>query len=48
MARNDESILNLLVECPWWVRQYGLLWTWDGTVPSVYFPKGKIKGKTVF
>jgi hypothetical protein len=19
MARKDESILNLLVECPWWV-----------------------------
>lgn len=28
--------------------QYGLLWTWGGTVPSVYLPKGKIKGKTLF
>jgi hypothetical protein len=28
--------------------QYGLLWIWGGTVPSVYLPKGKIKGKTLF
>jgi len=29
-------------------KQYGLLWIWGGTVPSVYLPKGKIKGKTLF
>jgi len=28
--------------------QYGLLWIWSGTVPSVYLPKGKIKSKTLF
>ncbi len=28
--------------------QYGLLWIWGGTLPSVYLPKEKIKGKTLF
>jgi hypothetical protein len=28
--------------------RYGLLWTWGGTVPSVYLPRGKIKDKTFF
>jgi hypothetical protein len=28
--------------------QYDLLWIWGGTVPSVYLPKEKIKGKTLF
>ncbi len=29
-------------------KQYGLLWIWGGTVPSVYLPKGGIKPKTLF
>jgi hypothetical protein len=29
-------------------KQYGLLWIWGGNVPSVYLPKGKIEGKTLF
>jgi hypothetical protein len=28
--------------------QYGLLWIWGGTVPSVYLPKGEIKDKMLF
>lgn len=28
--------------------QYGFLWIWGGTVPSVLLPKGKIKDKILF
>jgi hypothetical protein len=36
MARRDESILNVLVECPWWARVLILeAWQPSGAAPFV-------------